>query len=318
MIVRMIKPVAIVAILIGALSFPSLDVVRAASLTITITPASGPSGTTVTISGQGAQPSATIDVLWTPWFVGESCGPQPRGAELVAQALADSEGRFSTVHQAEQRPNYGTSVWQGVIYLAKASTADKDPTSNYVCFHFASAASPDERFFPETGHTVGHGFLRYWNQFGGLPVFGYPITDEMQENGTTVQYFQRSRFEWHPGAWPSHYDVELSLLGTELAQQQGLTSTAPFQPVNASSDANCTFYPQTGHRLCFGFRNYWQSHGGLAIFGYPISEEFTDPATGLTVQYFQRQRLEYHSNNPPAWQIEGGLLGSKILDTNGS
>ena len=54
-----------------------------------------------------------------------------------------------------------------------------------------------------------------------------------------------------------------------------------------------------------------------ALFGYPISDEFTDPATGLTVQYFERQRLEYHPANPPAWQVEGGLLGDELAPKQG-
>jgi beta-N-acetylhexosaminidase len=177
---------------------------------------------------------------------------------------------------------------------------------------------PAGQFFPQTGHWLGHGFLAYWNAFGGLPVFGYPITEEFQGCNPegwcgVMQYFERARFEWHPGAWPSRYDVLLGLLGGELAQQQGLLGTAPFRRLNADSNANTTFFPETGHRLSFGFRDYWNSHGGLAIFGYPISEEFTDPRTGLTVQYFERQRFEYHPNNPWPWQVEGGLLGKELL-----
>ncbi|HET8627248.1 MAG TPA: glycoside hydrolase family 3 N-terminal domain-containing protein [Thermomicrobiales bacterium] len=171
------------------------------------------------------------------------------------------------------------------------------------------------RYFPETGHTLSHGFLAYWEQFGGLPVFGYPLTDEYTDPGTglVTQYLERARFEWHPGAWPSRYDVELGQLGRELAQRQGLLGTPPFQRIEAATDAHCTYFPETGHRLCFGFRDYWQAHGGLPIFGYPLSEEFRDPASGLTVQYFERQRLEYHPDNPPGWQVEGGLLGRQLL-----
>lgn len=176
----------------------------------------------------------------------------------------------------------------------------------------------ESRYFPQTEHWVSHGFLRYWERFGGLAVFGYPLTEEFTDpaTGHVTQYFERARFEWQPGAWPAHYDVLLGLLGNELAQQQGLRHTPSFQPVNGASDANCTFYPQTGHRLCFGFRDFWNAHGGLAIYGYPISEEFTDPATGLTVQYFERQRLEWHPANPPSWQVEGGLLGAQILSSS--
>jgi hypothetical protein len=61
--------------------------------------------------------------------------------------------------------------------------------------------------------------------------------------------------------------------------------------------------------LSNGFREYWNAHGGLTVFGYPISEEFTE--RGYTVQYFERARFEYHPGNPSGWQIELGLLGDQ-------
>jgi peptidoglycan/xylan/chitin deacetylase (PgdA/CDA1 family) len=171
--------------------------------------------------------------------------------------------------------------------------------------NFLGNTSPDQIFFPQTGHYLSHGMLRYWQTYGGLPVFGYPISEEFIENGVVVQYFERARLEWHPGAWPSRYDILLGRLGSELTV--GRQNDAAFRPVQASTDANCTFYPATGHRLCFGFRDYWTRNGGLATFGYPISEEFAE--NGVVVQYFERQRLEFHPTNPPAWQVLGGLVG---------
>ncbi len=216
-------------------------------------------------------------------------------AALSAPAVASASARF------------GPASVQGVL-VHTSSTISPDPPTQ---------VTPDYRYFPQTGHWVSHGFLLYWNTFGGLATFGYPLSEEITENGMTVQYFERARFEWHPGAWPSHFDVLLARFGVDQAQRSGLLSSTPFKPVSAQSDANCTFYPQTGHRLCFGFRAYWESHGGLSIFGYPISEEYQDTATGLTVQYFERQRFEYHPQNSPAWQIEGGLLGAQYLAANG-
>ena len=171
-------------------------------------------------------------------------------------------------------------------------------------------SQPDQIYFPQTGHYLSHGMLRYWQTFGGLPIFGYPITEEFVEDGHVVQYFERARFEWQPGAWPSHFDILLGRLGSELTATR--MTELPFRPFQSGSDANCTFYPQTGHRLCFGFRDYWNSHGGLAIFGYPISEEFTEG--GFTVQYFERQRLEYHPTNSPDWRVLGGLLGRQVYE----
>ena len=63
-----------------------------------------------------------------------------------------------------------------------------------------------------------YGFLAYWESQGGLDRFGYPISDEMFENGRTVQYFQRARFEWYP----EFGEVRLGSIGAELLRQRGL------------------------------------------------------------------------------------------------
>jgi len=80
----------------------------------------------------------------------------------------------------------------------------------------APEPDPNVLHFPETGYSVSGGFRVYWEEFGGLPVYGYPITSEYEENGVRVQWFERARFEWHPGSWPERYDVLCGLLGVEL------------------------------------------------------------------------------------------------------
>jgi hypothetical protein len=81
-------------------------------------------------------------------------------------------------------------------------------------------AKPGARFFPETGHNIGGGFLAYWTANGGLPQFGYPITEEIAETledgkSYTVQYFERARFEYHPEN-PPPYDVLLGQFGRRI------------------------------------------------------------------------------------------------------
>lgn len=169
---------------------------------------------------------------------------------------------------------------------------------------------PDERYFPETGFTVSDNFLKYWNAFGGLPTFGYPVSAPFQRDGKTMQYFERVRMEHHAGAWPARYDVLLGRLGYELTINRG--NEAAFRPTSGDPSPNCTYYAPTGHRLCHGFRAYWQARGGLEIFGYPISEEFTE--NGYTVQYFERARFEYHPENQAPWDILGGHLGRVMME----
>jgi hypothetical protein len=62
----------------------------------------------------------------------------------------------------------------------------------------AHAAAADTTFFPQTNHSVSFGFKHFFDTRGGLENFGYPTTEEIRENGWTVQYFQRARFEYHP------------------------------------------------------------------------------------------------------------------------
>ncbi len=180
-----------------------------------------------------------------------------------------------------------------------------------------------------TGQDVAQVFQSFYAQSGGLAVFGYPLTGTLDESGYTVQYFERQRLEYHPELAGTPYQILLGLVGEDTARANGLNASAPFQPLPATtgSDGNCTFMSATGHRVCAGFRNFWQSHGvnlgdsgisfreSLALFGYPISEEFTNPASGLTVQYFQRARFEYHpefAGTPNV--VELSLLGQAALD----
>lgn len=198
-------------------------------------------------------------------------------------------------------------------------------------------SSADRNYYSETGHSLSFGFKTFWNQSGGLPVFGFPLTEEFNEqnrdNGKTytVQYFERQRFEYHPEYRLTPYETELGRLGSADAAQRNLLNTASFKPLPASTkgNANCTFVAETGHQLCGGFRAYWQSHGlefndpgvsyreSLALFGYPISEEFTDPATGLVTQYFERAKFEYHPENAAPYDVLLGRLGADAVRAKG-
>jgi hypothetical protein len=81
-------------------------------------------------------------------------------------------------------------------------------------------AMSDGQWFVETGHYIGGAFWTYWRERGGLPLFGFPLTDETLEDGHTTQYFERAVMEWHPeNADP--YKVLLRRLGAEaLARRQ--------------------------------------------------------------------------------------------------
>jgi hypothetical protein len=167
----------------------------------------------------------------------------------------------------------------------------------------------DARFFPETGHTLKGEFKKYWDRNGGLPVFGFPISEEFQEVSKTdgrvytVQYFERNRFEYHPEFTGSPFVVLLGLLGSESTRDRNFPASQ-----TVPSSASLLYFNETQHTLSGRFLEYWSKKGGLAIFGYPISEPVLE--NGLMVQYFQRNRFEYHPEKAGSeFDVLLGLLG---------
>ena len=170
--------------------------------------------------------------------------------------------------------------------------------------------SSNSVYFRQTAHYVKDAFLNYWLMNGGVTLYGYPVSEETTEDGMSVQYFQRSRFEYHADS-SSPWHVELTTVGSEVTQGRAFE---PATPADATGDR--TFYPQTNHTLGGAFQQFWQNNGGLAIFGYPISEPFQE--NGYLVQYFERNRFEYHpefAGTPN--EVLLGLLGSEVARGNG-
>jgi hypothetical protein len=95
-------------------------------------------------------------------------------------------------------------------------------------------SQPEMRFFAETGHALGGAFLTFWEQNGGLVVFGMPISEEFDEvlpdgKAYRVQYFERARLELHLEAADMSYQVQAGLLGTALYRNESRPET--IQPV---------------------------------------------------------------------------------------
>lgn len=83
-------------------------------------------------------------------------------------------------------------------------------------------SNPQKVYSAVTNHGVSARFYQFWLNNGGLDMFGYPISDELQEllpaDGKvhTVQYFERGRLELHPGVNGAADIIMIGLLGREL------------------------------------------------------------------------------------------------------
>ncbi len=167
------------------------------------------------------------------------------------------------------------------------------------------------RYFPATGHNVQGEFLSFFDRYNGEVLFGQPRSEALVQDGLTVQYFERVRMELHPSN-PAPYRVQLSLLGDLLGYRQPPIPADSIPPFNHPQRR---YYPQTGHTLSYGFMQYYDSHGGLDVFGYPISEMINQ--NGLVIQYFQRGKMEWHPENPVSYQVTLGTLGNEYIVRRG-
>jgi LPXTG-site transpeptidase (sortase) family protein len=175
-----------------------------------------------------------------------------------------------------------------------------------------------DRYCPkETAYCAENAFLDFWRNNGGLEILGFPISQPFVDNrGLIVQFYERVIMEWHPENTDPRYQVLLTLLGNDLVANRPERNTPP-----AACDVTpCTLFTETNHTLRGAFYNYWVANGGLAVFGFPKTEQFVEvnQADGkpYTVQYFERNRFEYHPENAGTrYEVLLGLLGLESLNT---
>lgn len=147
------------------------------------------------------------------------------------------------------------------------------------------------------GQQLGGDFAQFFVTLGGtmprpltdaLAVLGPPLGPPQAALGsdcqpTAVLVTEHQRLEWHPELdWP--FRVSGAQLGVAAYQQR-------YGPgaVQRQTDLGSALTDQQ-------FHTFFQTYGGLPVFGYPISSLLLeqDSASGqqLTVQYFERAKFE--------------------------
>jgi len=188
----------------------------------------------------------------------------------------------------------------------------------------ADPPSPTARCFDETGYCIDGRIRDYWEQNGGLPVFGFPIsvqrTFPIEGQPIEAQWFERNRLELHPENAPP-YDVLLGRLGVDVLEQQGRDWQA--FPRDEAAQPGCRYFAETQQNVCGDILTAWRANGlelgdlgisereSLALFGLPISPLQEEDIEGQTyqVQWFERARFELHPENAPPFDVLLGLLG---------
>ncbi len=187
----------------------------------------------------------------------------------------------------------------------------------------------DERCFAETEYCISGRIRAFWEQNGGLEVFGLPITPQQEQvvegQPLQVQWFERHRLELHPQQAPP-YDVLMGRLGVLRLEQQG-RDWHDF-PKDEGPREGCRFFAETQQNVCGDILAAWQANGlefdgesgistaeSLALYGFPLSGEIEEQVLvdgryqQYTVQWFERTRFELHPQQEPPFHVQRGLLG---------
>jgi hypothetical protein len=192
-----------------------------------------------------------------------------------------------------------------VVLLAALSLVPATPTQ----------AVGDARCFRETGQCINASFRRFWEQNGGLRIFGFPIQAQI---GTTIdgrratsQMFERARFEQFVDV--RNAPVTLANVGIEALEFQGIywQDFAPTYDPDKVARGECRYYGATNHAICGGFRDFYDRNNGTRLFGNPVSDEIYED--NRVIQWFERARFEYYPYDDSSRSgVLLGLVGSEI------
>jgi len=168
------------------------------------------------------------------------------GSDILGLPISPVITRDGMRYQYTERARLETPVNGGPVQLTRAGAI---LSSGRDFKQLASSSvNSDTRYFPETNHSLAYGFRAYWEQRGGIAVFGLPISEEFRElnpaDGKTydVQYFERAKFERHPEFVGTPNEIQLGFLGIQLYQfyegvgMPGVIAQAPGLKTPSSPD----------------------------------------------------------------------------------
>ncbi len=185
----------------------------------------------------------------------------------------------------------------GIIFTNRSPQKIHDTTQNL-----------EPRLFSQTGHWVSGEFLKKYLQAEHPEfLYGSPITEPFYSNEAQriVQYFENCRFELYPEN-PPELRVRVTPLGQLMLYHQPATAFNVSFPL-----ARCRHFSETGVSVCHEFLDFFEKHGGVRIFGYPISDLLIQD--GLIVQYFQLMRLEWVGHTASLSPIRVSPLGKRYF-----
>ena len=162
-------------------------------------------------------------------FYDQNGGAQTFGIPISTASIDPESGRLLQYFEflrLELDQSAGTVVVSPLGEVYAPETAEQVPAPG--------PSNGSRRTFPETGFTVQDAFLAFYEANGDILVFGPPITPQLDEGGTLVQYFRSAQFIWNPNA-PPEFRVELASLADAYYWQFDRPEPGSFIPIDSAA-----------------------------------------------------------------------------------
>jgi hypothetical protein len=163
--------------------------------------------------------------------------------------------------------------------------------------------------------TVDPVFLSFYESHEGPDILGVPITESFLDpiTGLLVQYYRNGRLELaQSDSLEGEWQIRVTPLGEILG---GWQPPLEGDHLDFAYRPGCRFFSETWHMVCHSFLDFFETHGGAKLFGYPISEIQVE--NGTLVQYFQNFRFEWKQGSSPSNEITFSPLGQMHFDLMG-
>lgn len=181
------------------------------------------------------------------------------------------------------------------------------PTDAEAAAGETTSSSGSDQYFAQTGHNLGKPFLDVWLQFGGLDVFGAPLSElrYITDLNESHQTFETMNFRFDPDQAPG-----LQVLGLALEDRvvASVANDARRQPGEIVGDG--VVDPVTGFEVREPILSFWNAAGGQQLLGSPRSVAFSHDQ--VTTQVFDNAVIDAPANGT----IGLHRLGTKWVQDN--
>lgn len=175
---------------------------------------------------------------------------------------------------------------------------------------------PHQRYYAQTGHTIPHIFLAFYDAHGGPATFGYPIAEFTTEDYHIVQYFQCVRLDYSPES----KQVRLGPLGRMALNRTSMpkptvepTAVWRSRP-EISAFARYPWFERTSKQTIHVRAT---DSKGQGIAGLPVRVVISDHRASLTLQASPTDQRGYSSCSFLGQEFEGTVQVEVIVSWQG-